>query len=282
MLKPKNLPKALCVTIIISLFMLLTACGAKEEKAPAATEERTAPVEQSLSASGQEQSEQAVEAVETVETQAPQETPEAPEPVAVEDVLTLVAESTAPVATVASAATAVPAATATPKPTVAPSPTPTPAPTLTPAPTPILTPTPTPTLTPTATPTPTPTPKLTPTPTPPVEKEVVQETVTISIQGPTGTVLSATTVTFQEGQTVMDVLKEATKANGIVIDYRGKGATTYVMGIQNIYEFDYGPESGWTYRVNGVYAGVSCGAYKPAKGDKIEWIYAEKLEKRQF
>ena len=54
---------------------------------------------------------------------------------------------------------------------------------------------------------------------------------------------------FQEGDTVMDVLKRT----GVDIDV-SKG---YVAGIDGLYEFDCGKNSGWMYRVNGKFPNVS-------------------------
>ncbi len=50
---------------------------------------------------------------------------------------------------------------------------------------------------------------------------------------------------FEEGDTVMDVLKR----RGVDIDV-SKG---YVAGIDGLYEFDCGKNSGWMYRVNGKF-----------------------------
>jgi hypothetical protein len=52
-----------------------------------------------------------------------------------------------------------------------------------------------------------------------------------------------------------------------------EGLTAYVKGIDNLYEFDKGPESGWIYFINGERATQSAGVYKPAEGDSIVWQY---------
>jgi hypothetical protein len=86
-------------------------------------------------------------------------------------------------------------------------------------------------------------------------------------------VLAETTVTFRDGDSVLDILRKATRDTRIHMDYTGAGITAYVKGIANIYEFDEGPESGWTYRVNGELVMQSAGSYKPAGGDAILWVY---------
>ena len=57
------------------------------------------------------------------------------------------------------------------------------------------------------------------------------------------------------------------------------GDSVYVEGINNIYEFSCGEQSGWMYEVNGVYPGKSCGKYDVEDGDIIKWNYTCKLGK---
>ncbi|RHW42576.1 DUF4430 domain-containing protein [Neobacillus notoginsengisoli] len=101
-------------------------------------------------------------------------------------------------------------------------------------------------------------------------------TATISIKGPkdVGTILGATAVEVKEGDTVLNVLLRAT-GKKIHVEHRGSGATAYVEGIDNYYEFDYGAKSGWTCKKNGTTIDRSAGLVKVAKGDRIEWIYIE-------
>ncbi len=88
-------------------------------------------------------------------------------------------------------------------------------------------------------------------------------------------VLSQTEAGFSEGETVLDVLLRVSEDNDIVVDYTGFGDTAYVKGINNLYEFDYGGESGWVYIVSGTkeMPNVSCGAYRLKDGDDISWVY---------
>ncbi|WP_413300527.1 DUF4430 domain-containing protein [Bacillus sp. 1P10SD] len=102
-------------------------------------------------------------------------------------------------------------------------------------------------------------------------------TVTLSIVGPKdrGTIVSATKVSFKDGDTIYDIILATAKKHGIVIDSRGSGATAYIEGIDNIYEFDYGPKSGWVFEQNGVSLTKSIGVTKIKDGDRIECIYTE-------
>lgn len=84
-------------------------------------------------------------------------------------------------------------------------------------------------------------------------------------QIPSGGKIYEKTMKFEEGDTVMDVLKRT----GVDIDV-SKG---YVAGIDGLYEFDCGKNSGWMYRVNGKFPNYMAGKCKLHDGDKVEWLY---------
>lgn len=128
-------------------------------------------------------------------------------------------------------------------------------------------------------------------PTTPVQPEVVKETVTISISCKTainsglnstagfthlpsdGMILYTTKVEINEGDTVFNILQRITKQNGIHMEYTGSGSTIYIEGINNLYEFDGGQNSGWMYSVNGWYPNYGCGSYTVKANDVIQWNY---------
>ncbi len=89
-----------------------------------------------------------------------------------------------------------------------------------------------------------------------------------------GIILDTTEFEISDGDTVYDILREATSKNKIHLEINGNEDTAYVEGISNIYEFDYGDLSGWTYFVNGAKLSLGCGEYKLAPNDKIEWVYS--------
>lgn len=89
-----------------------------------------------------------------------------------------------------------------------------------------------------------------------------------------GEILTETEVSFKEGETVYDVLRRATSQNEIQMETSGSSYGVYVEGINYLYQFSCGEQSGWVYYVNGEYAQVSCSAYKLSDGDKIEWKYS--------
>lgn len=47
----------------------------------------------------------------------------------------------------------------------------------------------------------------------------------------------------------------------------------YVEGINQLYEFDCGKNSGWMYSVNGEYPNYGASSYNLKDGDKVEWRY---------
>lgn len=99
--------------------------------------------------------------------------------------------------------------------------------------------------------------------------------VTLSVVGDsdTGTILSPAAVELKSGDSVLDVLKRATRSRKMQMEYQGSGAAAYVEGIDNLYEFDKGAKSGWLFRVNGEFPGKSAGAVKLKAGDVVEWLY---------
>lgn len=92
---------------------------------------------------------------------------------------------------------------------------------------------------------------------------------------PSSGVILTTTVEITEGETVFDVLKRVCPANGIQLEYSWTPMynSYYVEGINNLYEFDCGPESGWMYKVNGWFPNYGCSGYTLSGGENIVWCY---------
>jgi hypothetical protein len=104
-----------------------------------------------------------------------------------------------------------------------------------------------------------------------------EQTVTITIIGSNdlGVILNKTKIVLKENDTVLDILLKAAENNHFDVEYRGSGAMAYIEGIDNLYEFDYGPRSGWNYKLNGTVMNKSSDAVKVKKDDVIEWVYSE-------
>ena len=83
---------------------------------------------------------------------------------------------------------------------------------------------------------------------------------------------------FDEGDTVFDVLKQVCEERSILLDYvyTPGFSTYYIKGIQHLYEFDCGDESGWLYSVNGKNPDVGCSQYELAEGDRVSFYYTVK------
>ncbi len=84
-----------------------------------------------------------------------------------------------------------------------------------------------------------------------------------------------TKVEFSEGESVFDILYRELRSRGIHFEFVKTPAynSVYIEGIGNLYEFDCGDYSGWTYRVNGVKPNVGCSQYQVQKGDVITVSY---------
>ena len=90
-----------------------------------------------------------------------------------------------------------------------------------------------------------------------------------------GTILPTTTVTFTQGESVFDVLKRICDEYGIQIEYTWttKYGSTYIEGINYLYEFSCGQQSGWMYKVNGWFPNYGCSSYTVSDGDNIVFCY---------
>lgn len=86
-------------------------------------------------------------------------------------------------------------------------------------------------------------------------------------------VVISDTFEIEAGETVFDILIEASKKHSIQLEHSGTGDMTYISGINYIYEFNFGDLSGWMYFVNGASPSVGCQKYELSDGDSIEWLY---------
>lgn len=113
-------------------------------------------------------------------------------------------------------------------------------------------------------------------PSPPAEPK---NTITISVVISDSEVpLSATEMEIEDGVSALDALIDVTMDHGVHLDYRGgTGASGYVQGLGNLYEFDRGPGSGWMFRVNGIFPNRGAGVTPLLGGDRVEWLYTENL-----
>ncbi len=90
-----------------------------------------------------------------------------------------------------------------------------------------------------------------------------------------GVILASSRVEFADGETVFDVLKRVCSYTGIQLEYSYTPlyGSYYIEGINNLYEFDCGEQSGWMYKVNGWFPNYGCSSYTLKDGDNIVWCY---------
>ena len=90
-----------------------------------------------------------------------------------------------------------------------------------------------------------------------------------------GVILATSSVEFDDGETVFDVLNRVCEYAGIQLEYSWTPLynSYYIEGINNLYEFDCGNESGWMYKVNGWFPNYGCSGYTLENGDDIVWCY---------
>jgi hypothetical protein len=90
-----------------------------------------------------------------------------------------------------------------------------------------------------------------------------------------GVVYAKRQTVFYEGESVFDLLKRETRNSGIHMEFNEVPAynSAYIEGIANLYEFDCGELSGWTYSVNGWFPNYGVSRYQLAEGDSVELHY---------
>lgn len=94
-----------------------------------------------------------------------------------------------------------------------------------------------------------------------------------------GWIFPPTDVIAYEGESVFNVLQREMRRYRIHMVARWTPIfnSAYVEAINNLYEFDVGPLSGWMYRVNGWFPNFGASRYLLNPGDVIEWIYTVDL-----
>jgi hypothetical protein len=90
-----------------------------------------------------------------------------------------------------------------------------------------------------------------------------------------GCILNPVTVEFEDGESVFDVLQRTCRERKIHLEFQDTPlySSSYIEGINNLYEFDCGALSGWMYRVNGIFPNYGCSSYVLSNGDVVELVY---------
>ena len=94
-----------------------------------------------------------------------------------------------------------------------------------------------------------------------------------------GVIFPATQVRAYEGESVFNVLQREMRRARIHMASRFTPLynSAYVEAINNLYEFDVGPLSGWMYSVNGRFPNFGSSRYLLSPGDVIEWHFTVDL-----
>lgn len=106
-------------------------------------------------------------------------------------------------------------------------------------------------------------------------------TVTLSITGDEehGVILAPAAYEIEKNETALELLGRITRQHKIQMEYQGSKTFAYVEGIDNLYEYDHGAESGWMYKVNGEFPSKASGSWVMKPGDTVEWLYTLDLGK---
>lgn len=82
-------------------------------------------------------------------------------------------------------------------------------------------------------------------------------------------------VVFYEGESVFNVFVREMKKNKIHFEYTDTPMynSAYIEGINNLYEFDCGSNSGWMYKVNDWIPNYGVSRYELHKDDEVVFVY---------
>lgn len=90
-----------------------------------------------------------------------------------------------------------------------------------------------------------------------------------------GMILEESVIGFQTGETAFDIAVRVCGQMGIALEYNTTPLTgsSYIEGINQLYEFDCGELSGWKFSVNGEWPNIASTDYKLSDGDALVWYY---------
>ncbi|MDR3214724.1 MAG: DUF4430 domain-containing protein [Bacilli bacterium] len=96
-----------------------------------------------------------------------------------------------------------------------------------------------------------------------------------------GYVLNKTTIEVKNNSTAFEVLQKITRLYRIHMEYKGTKSygydSIYVNGINHIYEFSAGSESGWMYSINGAFQNYGLNQKIMKDNDILRIVYTTNL-----
>ncbi|MEG0013759.1 MAG: DUF4430 domain-containing protein [Cellulosilyticaceae bacterium] len=101
------------------------------------------------------------------------------------------------------------------------------------------------------------------------------DSIIFTITGPSGqnVILPETDVAISPGESVLDASLRVFDEFNLPYEIAGFGKDTYVLAIDNISQYEKGPESRWLYNIDGVYPSMSPAEYILPADARVEWIY---------
>ncbi|SMB82945.1 S-layer homology domain-containing protein [Desulfonispora thiosulfatigenes DSM 11270] len=100
--------------------------------------------------------------------------------------------------------------------------------------------------------------------------------VSLYVKGDKGVILTTKQVELRKNDTPFSILERELPGQ---VQFSGSGSSIYVRGINGLFEFDKGPESGWMFAVNGDFIQGSASNYELENGDSVEWLYTLNMGK---
>ncbi len=111
------------------------------------------------------------------------------------------------------------------------------------------------------------------------EPAVTVSVIGLDEHGKTKVFLPPSKIGIGSKDTVFTATIRILKEKNIPYEASGSGASAYMEGIHGLYEFDYGPLSGWLYKKNGVIVNRGAGSEPVKNGDEIVWFYTKDFTK---
>jgi hypothetical protein len=112
-----------------------------------------------------------------------------------------------------------------------------------------------------------------------IKTNTTKEFVDILVSGKEEEVIVKGKIEYETDLTAFEVLKNIIKENKLQMETKGIGEFVYISGINNLYEKDEGPLSGWMYKVNDEIPNVGIASYKLEPNDNVEVYYVLDLGK---
>lgn len=96
---------------------------------------------------------------------------------------------------------------------------------------------------------------------------------TISGPGNSNVIIPEAEVAIVPGETVLDVTIRILEEADLPFEVAGIGDAAYILSINGISQYQYGPQSKWLYNIDGEYPSLGPAEYTLLDDSRLEWIY---------